>query len=54
MNKDLGYFIRRESREREQAADSNDIAVRIAHLAAADGYAARIVKMRVPAVASRD
>ena len=49
--KDLIYYTRRESRAREEAYATTDISARIAHLAAADGYAAEIVVLKAKVAA---
>lgn len=50
--KDLIYLSRQEQRAREQAADSNSITARIAHLARAKEYALEIVTIREKQVAN--
>lgn len=43
---DLIYFAAREIVARGQAAAATDITARIAHIAAANGYAVRVVELR--------
>lgn len=49
--RDLTYLTRQEERAREQAADSDSITARIAHLARADEYALKIITIREEHVA---
>ena len=42
---DLEYLIQRECQSREMAAEPGDVSVQRAHLAMADGYAAKIVAL---------
>lgn len=43
----LDYLITRERQARELAAESGDVAVRLAHIGMADGYAKRIVAINI-------
>ena len=43
----LDYLIIRERQSRELAAESGDIAVRLAHIGMADGYAERIAALNI-------
>ena len=49
---DVSFLVRQEARARDQASNSKSATARIAHLARADGYAARIsgLKQAEPSV----
>ena len=44
--RDINYYTAREIVSRRQADAATDVSARIAHIAAADGYATRIVELR--------
>lgn len=43
----LEYLVLRERQSRELAAESGDVAVRLAHIGMADGYAKRIIALNI-------
>ncbi|MDB5679339.1 MAG: hypothetical protein JWM94_2341 [Sphingomonas bacterium] len=44
---DMPYLVMRERQSREMSVEPGDVAVKRAHLNAADAYAARIIALKV-------